>query len=290
MNRLCKFNFKKNKLIVLFFIFTIFIFMFIFLLYNNKKIEVAHIEYINEKLPKSFDNFSICQISDLHNTEFGKNQKDLIEKINNLKPDIIVITGDLIDSSKYNIEIAEYLIKGIKDIAPIYYIPGNHEARINNYDEIKKLLLDNDVYVLDNSYRTIKNNNEYITIIGVIDPSFYSNDILNIMENIIDTTIDDLEYNDSFKLLLSHRPELFEIYVKKNIDLVLTGHAHGGQVRIPLIGGLIAPNQGLFPKYDSGMFTKNNTTMYVSRGLGNSIIPLRINNNPELVNITLKYK
>jgi predicted MPP superfamily phosphohydrolase len=92
---------------------------------------------------------------------------------------------------------------------------------------------------------------------------------------------------EGYNILLSHRPEEFDIYANSKYDLVLTGHAHGGQVRIPFIGGLVAPNQGLFPEYDSGIFTSNNTTMVVSRGIGNSIIKLRVNNRPEIVLIEL---
>lgn len=288
MSKLFKLNIKKIKLKSLLLILLIFIFTLI--LYNNKRIEITYVEYINDKLPKSFDNFSICQVSDLHNAEFGKNQHLLIEKINNLKPDIVVITGDIIDRNKYNLKNVMNFIDGIKDIAPIYYVPGNHEAGIKNYEDIKNKLINNGVYVLDNTYDTITINNESIKILGVIDPNFYPRDLPNEISNVIDTIMFNLENDKNFKILLSHRPELFETYAKKNIDLVLTGHAHGGQIRIPFLGGIIAPNQGLFPKYDSGLFKKNNTTMYVSRGMGNSIIPLRINNNPELVHIILKQK
>ena len=97
-----------------------------------------------------------------------------------------------------------------------------------------------------------------------------------------------MEQETAYAILLSHRPELFETYAACGVDLVLSGHAHGGQFRLPFIGGLIAPNQGLFPKYDAGLFTDGNTNMIVSRGIGNSIIPIRFNNRPEIVLLELR--
>lgn len=99
-----------------------------------------------------------------------------------------------------------------------------------------------------------------------------------------------MNLTDAYCILLSHRPEAFEVYAGENIDLVLSGHAHGGQFRLPFIGGMVAPNQGLFPKYDAGVYTQGNTTMVVSRGIGNSIIPIRFNNRPEIVSVELLYQ
>ena len=105
--------------------------------------------------------------------------------------------------------------------------------------------------------------------------------------DIISMEIESAENREEYKILLSHRPEVFDTYVEKKMNLVLCGHAHGGQFRLPLIGGMIAPNQGLFPKYDGGIYEKESTTMVVSRGIGNSIIPVRFNNRPEVVMIVL---
>ena len=126
-------------------------------------------------------------------------------------------------------------------------------------------------------------------ILGLDDPAFntfnHSEDYMN--EGIIKKELIDINNDKRFRILLSHRPELFDLYVDNNIDVAFTGHAHGGQVIIPFIGGIIAPNQGFWPKYYKGMYTKNNTTMILSRGLGNSVIPQRIFNRPEIVSLTL---
>ncbi len=272
---------NKKKYILLGILLLIII-CIILVLYNNKNIKVTNIEYINENIPNSFNNFSMLQISDLHNEEFGNNQEGLINKVKDINPDIVVITGDLIDSKKYDLNVALDFIKGIKEI-PIYFVSGNHESWSNKYDEIKETLIKENVIVLDNEIDIIKVDDQSIEIVGISDSNF-QNELNFNFEDILK----DLSNDENFQILLSHRPEYFEEYVKNNYDLVLSGHAHGGQVNIPFIGGLIAPDQGLFPEYDSGLFKEDNTTMYVSRGLGNSVIPIRINNNPEIVNLILK--
>ncbi len=258
------------------------------LIVNNTKIQVSYFEYENNKIPSNFDGFSICQISDLHNAEFGDNQSELIQLIEEIDPDIIVITGDLIDDEKYDLEIALELVDGISNLAPIYYVSGNHEAWSGNYDDIIVELSERGVHVLDNEYKTIEIADQSIAILGVIDPAFYSSELPDQTSYILSNLNKEIDSTEKFKLLLAHRPELFDVYVESKIDLVLSGHTHGGQIRIPFIGGLIAPDQGLFPEYDAGIFEEGKTTMYVSRGLGNSIITLRVNNNPELVNIVLR--
>ncbi len=280
MDGVLKMKRRKIIFIILAFLFVLFVLV---VLYNNTNIKITNINYINDKIPNNFNDFNIVQISDLHNEEFSDNNKDLIKEIGLLEPEIIAITGDLIDSKKYNLDIISELIKNIKDIAPIYFVSGNHEAW-SNYNSLKELLIEENVIILENEMDIIKIDDELIEIHGIEDPAFYTGD----SEDVIKSNLEYYQENDNFKILLSHRPELFEVYVEYDFDLVLSGHAHGGQVRIPFIGGLVAPDQGLLPKYDAGLFEKDNTTMYVSRGLGNSVIPLRVNNNPEIVNIILK--
>lgn len=157
------------------------------------------------------------------------------------------------------------------------------------YEELKMGLKDAGVTVLENQKVQITRDGESITLMGIQDPSFRTNYLFGDAESVSRQAICELQNeSDGFTVLLSHRPELFDVYVDTGIDLVFSGHAHGGQFRLPFIGGLVAPNQGLFPKYDAGRFDEDNTTMIVSRGVGNSIIPLRINNPPELVVVELK--
>ncbi|MEE0880578.1 MAG: metallophosphoesterase, partial [Turicibacter sp.] len=165
---------------------------------------------------------------------------------------------------------------------PIYFVTGNHEAWINHYDELEKKLLELGVHILRNESISLEINNQYIELIGIDDPEFGVS-VDNNLTKTLKTTV-----TDSYKILLSHRPEAFKTYVSSGVNLVLSGHAHGGQFRLPVIGGLVAPNQGFFPEFEEGIHTKHQTTMIISRGLGNSIIPQRLFNRPHLIEITLK--
>lgn len=279
---------KRKTIIILSIIFILIVLSIFYLHFENTNLEVSNYEILNRTLPNDFNGFKIIQVSDFHNTKSEKLTNDLIDEIKKQKPDIIVITGDLIDSRKTDIEIAINFIQKIKDIAPVYFISGNHEARIRNYEKLKNEMIDNGVIILDNKTEIIEFKNSKLNLLGIDDPSM-AHESFVADEEIIKAGINNLEYDkNNFTILLSHRPEVFNVYVKSEIDLVLTGHAHGGQIRIPFIGGLISPNQGLFPKYTSGKFEEKQTTIIVSRGVGNSILPFRINNNPELVVITLK--
>ena len=147
------------------------------------------------------------------------------------------------------------------------------------------------VIVLEDVRIEISLEGEAITLIGINDPSYQTDYLFGDSETVMNTKLEELHTeNSEFTVLLSHRPELFDTYVDQDIDLVLSGHAHGGQFRLPFIGGLVAPNQGLFPEYDAGIYTEDNTNMLVSRGVGNSIFPFRINNRPEVILIELQAK
>ena len=256
--------------------------------WGNTALELNTYTISSRKLPDAFDGYRIAQVSDLHNAEFGDRNQRLLEMLREAEPDMIAITGDLIDSRKTNIAVALAFAEEAVKFAPCYYVSGNHEARVSEYQDLKTGLEAAGVTVLDDAQVKIEVSGESITVIGVNDPSFHA-DYLASDATVMDRKLSELSSEDAgFTILLSHRPELFDTYVAHNIDLVLTGHAHGGQLRLPLIGGLIAPNQGLFPKYDDGLYSKGNKNMIVSRGLGNSIIPFRFNNRPEVVLIELK--
>lgn len=271
---------KNRKAIKIIFIFVIAVMVVIYLYWGNTKIGVTNITVTSENIPDEFNGFKIVHISDLHNAEFGDGQKDLIDKIEAQDADIIVITGDMIDSRRTDVDKAVELITGLGNKIPVYYVTGNHESRVREYNELESKLIENGVTVLKNESVKIEKDSSFINVIGVDDPSFgmSANDIFH--------TVSELK-TDGYDVLLSHRPELFETYCESGAELVLCGHAHGGQVRIPFIGGIVAPNQGLFPEYTAGSYKSGSTEMIVSRGLGNSIIPLRVNNPPELVVITL---
>lgn len=278
---------KKKTIIIISIVIVIIVLSSLYLYYENTKLQVSNYNIINHNISVDFNNYKIVQISDFHNTKSKTLTNDLIEEIKGQKPNIIVLTGDLIDSNKTDVEVAINFIKKINNIAPIYYVSGNHEASISSYTKIKEQLVENKVIILDNKTEVLKINESEINLIGINDPQMVYECFVSDSE-IIKVELDNAKYDDNkYNILLSHRPELFDTYVEKELDLVLVGHAHGGQIRIPFMGGIVAPNQGFFPKYTSGIFEERKTTMVVNRGIGNSILPFRINNRPELVVITI---
>lgn len=279
---------SKKPIISLLFIILI-LGLIIFCIYQNNSIVITKSNYNNPKIPSDFDGFTIVHISDLHNKMFGKDQSEILNKVRTFSPDIIVVTGDLIDRRKYNLDIAMTFISGAVKIAPVYYVSGNHEAWSGKFPLIKKSLIVAGVHILDDVAVELSVGRNSIHIMGLSDPDFLTShyaDGTNISK--MTEQLNQWSTNENFKILLSHRPELFDLYCENNIDLAFTGHAHGGQIRIPFIGGLVAPDQGVFPKYTSDSYSKDSTTMFVSRGLGNSIFPIRIFNRPEIVVVTLK--
>ena len=241
-----------------------------------------------ETLPPDFEGFKIAQISDLHNASLGQNNKKVLALLRQGDPDIIAITGDLIDSRNTNIERALSFVEEALKIAPCYYVPGNHEARVSSYNILREGLIRMGVTVLDNKGILLESGSSSIFLAGVNDPAFETDYLGGDSAGVLTRNLPQPPQEDSYTILLSHRPELFSSYVEADMDLVLTGHAHGGQFRLPFLGGLFAPNQGLFPKYTEGVYSEGSTDMVVSRGLGNSLFPLRINNRPEVVMITLR--
>jgi predicted MPP superfamily phosphohydrolase len=260
----------------------------VWVIWANEALELNCYRIENERLPESFAGYRIAQISDLHNAEIGKNNEKLLAMLKEADPDLIAITGDMIDSRRTDIDVALQFAGEVVQIAPCYYVTGNHEARVDDYETFKSGLQEAGVTVLENSAVQIERGGATITLIGVMDPAFPTHLPNADDKAIVQYHLAPLVNHENYTVLLSHRPELFHVYVGHEIDLVLSGHVHGGQFRLPLLGGIFAPGQGFFPKYDAGFFAHNNSNMIVSRGIGNSIIPLRINNRPELVLIELQ--
>ena len=261
----------------------------IWTVWGNTALELNTCSVSSNELPGVFDGYRIAHISDLHNTEIGERNNKLLSMLWEAEPDIIAMTGDLIDSRNTDISIALSFAEKAVQIAPCYYVTGNHEARVQEYDALKSGLEAVGVVVLEDEKLTIDSSGESIVIAGVNDPSFRTDYLFGDAAAVIGTRLSELTAGeDGFTILLSHRPELYDTYADYDIDLVFSGHAHGGQFRFPFLGGLIAPNQGLFPKYDSGLYAERGTNMIVSRGIGNSIVPLRFNNRPEVILIELK--
>lgn len=267
----------------------------VWIAWDNARIVVTEIEVESARLPESFADYRIAHVSDLHNDEFGENNAKLLAVIKETEPDMIAITGDLLDSRRTDVEKALHFVQQAVKIAPCYYVTGNHESREGKtYDQLEKDMIEAGVIVLRNDKQTLEKDGGAITIAGIDDPRFaLDSDRLAKMEQVIgralDKSLKDVP-KEQFTLLLSHRPELFELYCEREVDLVLTGHVHGGQFRIPGVGGVIGPGQGLLPDYDAGLYSDGNTNMVLSRGLGQSVVPFRINNPPDLVLVTLKKK
>lgn len=270
----------KKKIIITALIAVIVFLLLVWIWWGNTALEVNNFK-IEGNIPQSFDGFRIAQVSDLHNAEFGKNNKKLIDKLKATNADIIVMTGDMIDSRNTKTDVAINFAKEAVKIAPCYYVTGNHEARIRkDYEVFKKGLIEAGVNVMENKACEIVAGNDKITLIGLNDTGF---DFSTRIDYLLSDAMPD---DDNYKILLAHRPEYFEMY--EGVDLVFSGHAHGGQIRLPFIGGLFAPGQGFLPEYDSGVYTDGGTTMVVSRGVGNSLFPVRVNNKPEIVVVELQ--
>lgn len=281
---------KKKRIIVLAVVAAALLTLIIWTAWGNTGLELNTYTISSDRLPEAFNGYRIAHISDLHNAEMGKDNEKLLTMLREAEPDIIAITGDLIDSRNTDIEIALEFTGAAMEIAPCYYVTGNHEARVSEYDELKEGLTEQGVAVLDDERMELVLSGKTIALLGVNDPSFQTDYLFGDSETVMKSKLQEIsDAENEFTILLSHRPELFEVYADNNMDLVFSGHAHGGQFRLPFVGGLMAPNQGLFPKYDAGLYTEENTNMIVSRGIGNSILPFRFNNRPEVILIELKY-
>lgn len=283
-----KLELTKKKVIIL---SVMIILLTVFCIFQNKHLTVSEYTFTSDKVSEETDGLRIVQISDLHNAKFGKNNKRLIEKISQQHPDMIVITGDIVDSSHTDIDCAVDLCVELSKLCPCYYITGNHEMWLDSsekeqlYSGIKnsgvRILDDETVYPFDD-----------MALTGLDDESLYNGTLQKLSQDIAP---------EKLHIVLAHEPQyLEEEYVQSSPDLIITGHAHGGQIRLPFIGGLVAPDQGFFPEYTAGDYhcisctddtSEQDTeiTMYVSRGLGNSVIPVRIFNYPE-INVLIMSK
>ncbi|MGJ0845603.1 metallophosphoesterase [Tissierella praeacuta] len=233
----------------------------------------------------------IVLISDLHSHIYGKNQSKIANKIKKQNPDIIALAGDIADDM-VPIEGTELFLKAIKDIAPVFYVTGNHEIWTGEVDNIKEIFRSFNINVLENDYKEVNINGIKLVIGGVDDPYIirYKRLKSDWHEEIYEAFLN-IDSSSSYNILLSHRPEEVNLYNSLSFDMVLSGHSHGGQLRIPFIlNGLFAPDQGFFPKYAGGLYEHENYTHVVSRGVSfNPRLP-RIFNPPEIVVIDIQGK
>ena len=263
--------------------------IFLAVLLGNNRLSVSEYRISISGLPKEFDGFTVVQISDLHNKRFGGNQARIMRRIHTIDPDICAITGDFVKNHGKSTQHSLSLFRRLSERQPTYLVTGNHEAESHNWPDLEAAVHQTGVSILRGAIPIQKGDAE-IQLIGIDDPAFFAES-----ENLGTQAFEErlrqiISATDGAapKILLAHRPEMLKLYSSLGIDVVLTGHAHGGLWRFPLIGGLAAPNQGLFPKFTKGVHARGNTSMVISRGLGSTKIPLRIFNPPELVVVRLE--
>ncbi len=274
-------NTKKQKYIKLAITLSIVIVIILFCNFQNKHLETTHYTYAAEQLGADLEGYRIVQISDLHNAKFGKNNQKLVGRIRECEPDMIVLTGDLVDSNHTNVDRAVQFVDEIVKICPVYYVTGNHEYWLekSEYDELMDGLIGAGVVILDDQVVEISRGDAKFRLVGLDDKS------------LTDGTLEALLSDEKeFTVVLAHEPQYLVRYADTGVDLVLSGHAHGGQFRLPFVGGIVAPDQGFLPEYTAGEYYMDGTEMIVSRGLGNSVIPARLFNYPEIVCVELVGK
>ncbi len=259
---------------------------------DNETIGITKSEVYSDEIPDAFNNYKILQLSDLHSKEFGENNANLILKINEADPDIIVMTGDMVNAKDTDYTIFYNLVESISQSYKMFFITGNHEQDIPN--EKRKELFDylekHDVIVLNNEMVQLTKGNDIINLYGLwYNSKYYFSDGTNesiLKEEIISKLIGEADKSE-YNILLTHNPKHFEEYSKWGADLVFSGHVHGGMVRLPVVGALFSPERTFFPEYSEGIYEYENAKMVVSRGAGIGTKGFRLFNKPEINLITL---
>ena len=249
---------------------------------SREDLEISRYEVASQKLPESFDGFKIVQLSDLHGAEFGEDGMELVDKVGSLEPDMIALTGDFV-TDEGDLAAVEKLAARLVKLCPVYFVSGNHEFGSGLAVKVRNILERAGVKYLSNEYLTISRGEDGILLGGVEDPLAYA-DMLSPDE--LAQKMNDAA-PDAFKILLGHRSYWMTEYPELPVDLIFCGHAHGGLIRIPGVGGLIGTDRRLFPDFDAGEYNNGRYTLIVSRGLGNSVPIPRVFNRPEIVCVEL---
>jgi predicted MPP superfamily phosphohydrolase len=274
---------KKRRLLILSVALALLMGFTVWVIHSNTVPTLTEISVPAKGLPEGFDGFRIVQVSDLHDTELGRNHEKAIDLIRKAKPDVIFLTGDMIDGHEERTDVALTVdfVRQAMEIAPCYYVTGNHEGMLSyeTYTRLESELISLGVKVLHRESVTLVRNRNTVTVVGIDSPSFFHPNL----------PITDLSWlcENNYSILLAHHPEHVDGYAAAGADLIFSGHAHGGQFRLPFVGGLFAPGQGFFPAYDGGLYTvpseEGEALLCVNRGLGNSGFPVRFANRPEVI-------
>lgn len=251
--------------------------------YENCTIQTEVLPVVSAELPAAFDGFRIAVITDLHGRSFGEENSRLLDAVREAGPDIIALDGDIVDENS-DLSMLAPLCRGLSDIAPVFYVTGNHEWRIEQLSQVLDTIANCGVTVLANDYRVLTLGESQIVLAGVHDPNGPYD--MRTPEEL--TAQIRAAYPDNYLMVLNHRNDALDHWAALGADLVISGHGHGGVIRIPGVGGLIGTDRSLFPDYTAGLYTKDGCTLAVSRGFGFAGIPLRLFNRPELMVLELK--
>ena len=270
--------------VVLYFILLSLVLAGLLIYRENQSLALSHYQIKSKKISRSL---KICQISDFHNHDNEGFQEKLYQAICQEDPDYIFLTGDLVDSRKTKPEVTLNFLKRLVVHYPCYYVTGNHEHRIKDLEKIHQAYRDLGIHILDNESLVLE---EGLEIHGLQDPRSQGRGLSKQdMENYYRKLLDQESFDPrAYQVLLVHRPDFLSLFVSYPLDLVLAGHLHGGQIRLPILGPLLSPYGEFFPKGAQGMQKLKETRQITSRGLGNSSFPIRINNPPDLVVVSLE--
>lgn len=278
-------------------IFVLLVTFFIVELYiDSNMLVVTNIEISDKKIPKNFDDYKIIHLSDLHSKSFGIENTKLVNEIENINPDLVVMTGDMVNCNDTNFDNFFNLVKAITKKYKVYYIVGNHEQNMKkeNQEVIFDFLKANGVEILDNEKVVLEKSGDSINLYGTwCNLRYYSaidsEEKYEFTEEVMNKIMEENKTEESkYNILLAHNPNFIDAYAKWGADLTLTGHIHGGMVRLPILGGVFSPDSVWFPKYSSGLYEVEGKKLIVSRGLGRGVRGFRFFNRPEINLITLK--
>lgn len=258
----------------------------LFIRWDNTALQITRFEPVFSQLPKGFDGCRLVILSDLHGGEFGPGNKALFAAVAEAEPDYIFYLGDLEDRYRGPREgYAEAAARGLSAIAPLYYVTGNHEWAIGDVPELKERLESCGAQVLGNEFVTLERNGDTVALAGIDDPNGYADQ--KTPEQVAAEVY--AAQGDPFWMLLAHRNNEFaERYSLLGADLVLSGHGHGGIIRLPFTDGLLSVDRTFFPSYTAGLYEENGSALFVTRGLGNSGPTFRLFNRPEIAVVTLR--
>lgn len=257
----------------------------LFFRWQQTGIQTEDISLSDARLPGAFDGLRIALVSDVHSAQFGPDNEALLEAVKGLKPDLIALTGDLVDRYHTDFSMVEPLAWGLVGIAPTYYVTGNHEWAFGSavVRELKQTLSDCGVTVLSNEYLTLEREGQALVLAGIDDPNGFADQ--KTLAQLMTEIRSDL--GNPFVLLLAHRNNDYPLYARCGVDVTLCGHGHGGIVRLPFTDGLLSVDRTLFPDHTAGLYQLDYGQLVVSRGLGNSGPTFRLFNRPHLPVVVL---